>query len=212
MNQIPTVITASIETAINQVLSMDPDTLERLKEIQGKVIALQLKGLDITLFLIPGDHGLNIYSHFEGQPDTTLSGTPVGMLRMGLAKNAGDSFFSGDVSINGDVELGSQFQEILDGLDIDWEEHLSRIIGDATAHKIGNVLRDASQWGRQTLDTLVRDSAEYLQEESRDLPNRFEMEAFLDDIDELRSDVDRLEARINRLANNLSKTYQETPQ
>ncbi len=199
MKQIPIVVTAAIEVAVNQVLALDPDTVVRLREINGKVIAIELQGLDVALYLIPSNTGLNVFGHFEGEPDTTLRGTPVGMLRMGLAENASDSFFSGEVEISGDVELGSQFREILDSLDIDWEEHLSHITGDLVAHRVGNFLRDAVDWGRKTLDTLGRDGAEYLQEESRDLPNRFETEAFLAAVDTLRTDVDRLEARIERL-------------
>jgi len=199
MKQIPTLVSAALETAINRVLALDPDTVQRLRGLEGKVIAIELKGLDTTLYLIPGEAGLNVFGHFEGEPDTTLRGTPVGMLRLGLAENAGDSFFAGDVEISGDVELGGEFRDILDGLDIDWEEHLSRLTGDVVAHRIGGLVRGAVDWGRKTLDTLGRDGAEYLQEESRDLPSRFEMEEFLADVDTLRSDVDRLQARIDRL-------------
>ncbi|VAW94004.1 Protein YigP (COG3165) clustered with ubiquinone biosynthetic genes [hydrothermal vent metagenome] len=199
MKQIPIVMTAAIEVAVNQVLALDPDTVVRLRDINGKVIAIELQGLDVALYLIPSNTGLNVFGHFEGEPDTTLRGTPVGMLRMGLAENASDSFFAGEVEISGDVELGGQFREILDGLDIDWEEHLSQITGDVVAHRVGSFVRDAVDWGRKTLDTLGRDGAEYLQEESRDLPNRFETEEFLTAVDTLRTDVDRLEARVERL-------------
>ena len=216
MKQIPVIVTAAIEAAINQVLALDADTLERLRALNGKVIAIELQGFDVTLYLIPTDAGLSVFGHFEGEPDTTLRGTPVGMLRMGLAENAGDSFFAGDVEISGDVELGIRFREILDGLDIDWEEHLSRITGDVVAHKVGDLVRDAFDWGRKTLDTLGRDGAEYLQEESRDLPTRCEMEEFLAQVDTLRSDVDRLEARIERLEArrkaNAEKSTEEKPQ
>ena len=199
MKQLPTAITAALETAINGVLALDPDTVQSLRELDGKVIAIELRGLDTALYLIPTDRGLNVFGHFEGEPDTTLRGAPLAMARMSLAEQASDSFFAGEVEISGDVELGGRFREILDGLDIDWEEHLSHITGDVVAHKVGSAVRDILQWGRKTLDTLGRDGAEYLQEESRDLPNRYEVDGFLAEVDGLRSDVDRLEARIKRL-------------
>jgi ubiquinone biosynthesis protein UbiJ len=40
---------------------------------------------------------------------------------------------------------------------------------------------------------------EYLQEESRDAPSRYEVETFADKVNKLRDDVDRIEARLNRL-------------
>jgi len=190
---------AALETAVNGVLALDPETRERLAELRGRVIAFEIVGLGATLYLIPGVDRLNVYTHHEGMPDTTLRGSPLGLLSMGLAENAGDSFFAGDVSLDGDVELGSRFREILDGLDIDWEEHLSRLTGDVVAHKAGELLRGALAWGGKAIDTLSRDGAEYLQEERRDLPSRGEVEDFLDDVDTLRSDADRLAARVERL-------------
>ena len=40
---------------------------------------------------------------------------------------------------------------------------------------------------------------EYLQEESRDAPSRYEVDRFTANVNALRDDVDRLEARIDRL-------------
>lgn len=203
MNALPTAIAAVIETAINQVLSLDPETVERMRSLQGKVIAIELQGLNVSLYIIPKEQGLNVFGHFEGEADTVLRGTPVAMAKIGLAKEAGDVLFAGDVEITGDVELGQQFRDILDGLDIDWEEHLSHVTGDIVAHKLGNLVRDVVKWGKESADILSRDAAEYFQEESQDLPNPGEVEDFLKTVDSLRSDVDRLEIRVSRLKKRL---------
>jgi len=203
VNHLPTAITASIEMAVNRILQLDEDTLARLQDLQGKVIAIEMSGLDVSLYLIPGPDKLFVYGRFEGEPDTVLRGTPVALMRMGLAEHAGDVLFAGDVEISGDVELGQQFSEILDTLDIDWEEHLSHVTGDLVAHKLGNVVRDALSWGQQTVNTLRQDVAEYLQEENETLPNYDEMESYLSQVDILREDVDRMEARVRRLESHL---------
>lgn len=203
MNHLPTAVTAAIEVAMNQVLQLDEDTVARLARLQGKVIAIEFSGLDVALYLIPESEKLTVYGRFEGDADTVLRGTPMAMMRMGLVKHAGDVLFAGDVEISGDVELGQEFSEILDGLDIDWEEHLSHLTGDLVAHKVGNLVRDVFAWGQQTIDTLGQDAGEYLQEESDTLPNRDEVEAYLSQIDVLRTDVDRLEARVQRLQSRL---------
>jgi ubiquinone biosynthesis accessory factor UbiJ len=72
-------------------------------------------------------------------------------------------------------------------------------VGDIAARQVGNFLRGVSGWGLDTADRLSRTVAEYLQEESRDLPARAELEAFLDQVDDLAADVARLEARLRRL-------------
>lgn len=203
MKHLPTVITAAIEAALNRVLQLDEDSVARLSRLQGKVIAIEFSGLDVALYLIPEAGNLTVYGRFEGEADTVLRGSPLALMRMGLAKHAGDVVFAGDVIISGDVELGQEFRDILDGLDIDWEEHLSHFTGDLVAHKVGNLLRGAVAWGQQTADTLGQDTAEYLQEESDMLPNRDEVDAYLSEVDRLRTDVDRLEARVQRLQSHL---------
>ena len=40
---------------------------------------------------------------------------------------------------------------------------------------------------------------EYLQEESQDVPSRYEVDRFADKVNDLRDDVERLEARISHL-------------
>ena len=40
---------------------------------------------------------------------------------------------------------------------------------------------------------------EYLQEESRGAPSRYEVDRFVEEVHALRDDVERVEARINRL-------------
>jgi ubiquinone biosynthesis protein UbiJ len=81
----------------------------------------------------------------------------------------------------------------------DIEEELSSVIGDAAAHKLGNLARGVSDWGRTARSTMGANIREYLQEEGRDAPSRYEFDRFAANVNTLRDDVDRLEARINRL-------------
>jgi ubiquinone biosynthesis protein UbiJ len=112
--------------------------------------------------------------------------------------------FKGAVSIEGDIDLGQRFQDILRHMDIDWEERLSYLVGDVAAHKLGNVARSVFAWGRQTALSLQDNMGEYLKFESNSLPARFEIEQFQHDVDTLRDDVERLEARMQRLTASVS--------
>jgi ubiquinone biosynthesis accessory factor UbiJ len=103
------------------------------------------------------------------------------------------------VEISGDTHLGHQFGEFMAGLDIDWEEQLSRLTGDVIAHEIGNAARGLLDWGSRQTRTFEQNLQEYLQEELRMTPSRLEIEPFLADVDRLRDDVERLDARISRL-------------
>lgn len=191
---------AVLEQALNAALALDPKTGARLARLQGRVIAVELRGTGITLTLQPTAEGkLRLMGDYDGEIDTTLRGAPFALLRMSSGRT-GEGMFSGEVEIDGDVELGQQIQRVFEKLDIDWEEHLSRLTGDIIAHQIGNSMRGLFAWGQRSADHLGRDTADYLQEENDTLPLDWEVEEFIQGVDSLRGGVDRIEARVKRLS------------
>ncbi len=197
--ELPTTLLRTLETAINQWLKLDPACAERLGKLQGRCIGIELRGTGMMFYMLPGAHGLRIRTHTDQPADTVLHGTPLAMARLGMGGDIGKSLFSGDVTITGDVETGQAFREILDDMEIDWEEQLARFTGDITAHQIGRAAGHAGRLLRNGRATLEQDLGEYLQEELRVLPARVEVENFSTDVDTIRADVDRLELRIRRL-------------
>ncbi len=189
---------AGLEQALNAALALDPKTLERLGRLQGRVIAIELQGTGIRLLLQPEKDGLRLMGHYDSEVDTTLRGAPFALLRMSTGRT-GEGMFKGGVEIDGDVELGQQVQRVFEKLEIDWEEHLSRITGDIIAHQLGNTVRGLLAWGERSAEHLGQDTADYLQEETEILPLPWEVNEFIEQVDTLRSDVDRMEARVKRL-------------
>jgi len=190
---------SGLESAINRYLRLDPDTCVRMAALTGCCIGIELRGLDMTLFVFPGEHGIRIEGQFEGEPDTILRGTPLGMARLGLGSSTEKTLFSGDVAIDGNVETGQAFKSILDEIDIDWEDQLSKLTGDVIAHQLGNAARHARKILRHGRSTLLKDADEYLHEELRVLPARIETDNFSVEVSRITMDTDRLAARIKRL-------------
>ena len=203
--KLPAGAIAGLEAVINRYLRLDPDIGPRLAALSGHCIAIDFRGLDLTLFIFPDEHGIQLKDHIEGEADTVLRGTPLGMAQLGLGGNTEKTLFSGEVIIEGDVETGQAFKGILDGLDIDWEEQLSGLTGDVIAHQLGNSARLARRVFRHGLATLEEDLGEYLQEELRVLPSRIETENFSADVTRLSMDIDRLAARLKRLQTQTGK-------
>ena len=191
-------VLAGLEITLNRYLGLDPETMARLNSLTGKVIDVELRGLGMTLHMAPHSGGIQLLQDYDAAADAVISGAPISLARVGLGEERG-LVFAGDVEIRGDVSLGQRFEAILRDIDIDWEEQLSRFVGDVAAHQVGNLVRDTFDWGAKTLVTFGRDVTEYLQEESRHLPQRDEVEKFLANVDVLRNDVERLDARAKRL-------------
>ncbi|MCW8933178.1 MAG: SCP2 sterol-binding domain-containing protein [Gammaproteobacteria bacterium] len=194
-------LTASLESALNQYLSLDPLALSRFSSLEGKIIAIEIKGLNKTLCLFPSADGFMVLSDFDGEADATISGTPLALVKMGLAKDPKDVLFSGEIVITGDTAVANKFNRLSSQLDIDWEELLAQNIGDIAAHKIGNLFNGANKWFSRSINSVALDSAEYIQEEVKLSPSNAELRQFVNKVDGLREATDRLAAKIKIIKN-----------
>jgi len=199
------VFSAAIETSLNRYLQLDPEALPRFSALEGKIIALDIRGINQKLFLFPSSDGFMVLADFDEVADATISGTPIALAKLSLADDPRDQLFNGEVEITGDVRVANQFSRIFSQLNIDWEELLAQNIGDITAHKMGNLLRDMGQWVKRSTQSVNLDAGEYLQEEVHLSPANAELRDFINQVDEVREAADRLSARINRIKNKQEK-------
>ena len=199
----PVATLAVLEATINRLLALDPEGAARLAPLAGRIVIFEFKGFGNRLYFIPGAGGLQLFAAYDAAPDCLLRGTPLALAAMGLSHRKEDALFAGQVEIEGDTALAHRFGAALAGLEIDWEEQLARLTGDPLAHALGQRARGVGRWGERSLDTLGQDLKEYLQEEGRLLPSRYELETFLAAVDGLRDDGERLAARVARLRHRL---------
>jgi len=202
--QIPTPFLSAIETAINSWLKLDKETLPRFTSLEGKIIRLHITGLDINLFFFPSSAGIQVQGSYPdaengGEVDATIHGSPMALIRLGTSSNAGETLLKSDVEIEGDLRIAEKFSEILREVDIDWEELLSKLVGDIVAHQAGQVTRNVSDWFKESAEAMKLNTGEYLNEESKLTPADAEIRYYMDQVDDTRMDVDRLEARVNLL-------------
>lgn len=187
-----------LEAVLNRNIAASATARQLCRQLDGKVLALHVTGTPVHLYLRGAGERMELDTKHEGAATATLSGAPLSLLRLaGAAPDA--TLRSGSVHIEGNAEVAQVFSELLKHSRPDLEEELSRVIGDVAAHQAGNVARSALAFGRRAADTFAQNVAEFLQEESRDLPTRTEADEFLSGVDRLRDDVDRIEARINLL-------------
>lgn len=187
----------SLERALNAVIELDPDAGRGLAGLHGKVVRINLIGTGVQMNVAPGHDGrIQLLGSIEGEPDATLAGSPFDLMRATARETGPAQLFAGNVRIDGDTGVAQIFSDALGGLDVDWEEQLSRLTGDIAAHEIGRGARAARREGERLAESARDNLSEFLTEEARVLPHRFEVDAFLGDVDTVRDDVERLAARI----------------
>ena len=187
-----------LATVLNRNVAQSTRATSLAAQLDGRVLALALEGTPVTLYLKVGDGRIAIDTRHDGVADARLAGTPLSLLSL-AGRGAADRMRSVGIRIEGDAEVAQRFQNLLQQAQPDFEEELSRVVGDVAAHQVANVARGIFDWGRKAADSFSQDVAEYLQEEGRDVPTRVELEEFLESVDHLREAADRLEARLARL-------------
>jgi len=193
----------ALEIAINQYLSLDPNASTFLAPLAGKVIKVTITSVNESIYLCPSPDAIQLLDFSSEPVDTQLTGSVFAFGLMGLSSKPMRSIFSGEIQIEGDMQIGRKFQSLFSKLDINLEPHLARYTGDSVAQHISQFFRSGHEWSQETIESFRLNVSEYLQEETRDLPPEPEVAIFYSQVDELRTHFDRLQSRIERLENAL---------
>lgn len=202
MKTIPKLLLPFVEDMANRMLRLDRDTLDRLGDMDGKVICFQYLQQDQTthdIYMLPSAGGLRMRMECESDADVTISGNLPAFVRLLFGEASASNMAKADMQIRGDIYLGQNFKEIMDKLDLDLAGQLAKFIGDGPAHRLGLMAKDWRTWKANAARTFSQDFAEYIQEERQLSPRQDEVDGLLDGIDELRSGVDRLASRLTNL-------------
>ena len=188
-----------LEAALNQYLALDPETPQRLQKLAGKIVKMELLGIGMVFYLVFTDQKIEIKFAEPATPDTVIKGSPLSLLHMALTTENRKQFFADDVTMEGNLDLGQHVIDLFDQLDIDWEDYLSRWVGDVPAYQFARFSRGVKDFFSRTREIMTQNVNEYVHEEAELFPAREALHDFFQDIDTLRMDVDRLEARVEQL-------------
>jgi ubiquinone biosynthesis protein UbiJ len=189
----------------NRLLAYDEVALRGCLEMQGHCIAIDIVDLNFQLYCHPGDWGIRLSREPPARDvDATISGRLMALVNLASLDDKISTSIQERVSFNGNVSLAQKMQQVLADLDIDWEEALAERTGDVLAFQIHQRARNLGEWLRQSADSLLQTSSEYLREEARLSPTMVEFDVFQSRLTELKHDVARSEIRLQLL---LEKIY-----
>jgi ubiquinone biosynthesis protein UbiJ len=188
---------ASAEALLNRCIDASAQAAALARRLEGTTLQIDVDGVTRVRASAHGGR-LMLSTGEDSAADAVISGTVPALLRLvkgGASREPGTTA----AQIRGDAEIANRYRELFMLARPDPEEELSRWIGDFPARRVSQFAQRALAFARHARRTAGENIAEYLQEESRDLVNRTELEEFLHDVDELRETADRVDARLGRL-------------
>lgn len=198
-----------IAALANRQIRMNTPAQELAQELQGSVVGVRVRNSALAMYFHIEDGEISLTSDYDGVPDAVITGSLLTLAQL-AGRGGEEAIREGSLELAGDAALAQSFQRLLWHARPDLEEELSGVIGDVAAHGLGNLARGVSDWGRKAGSTLRQNLSEYLQEESRAVPSRYEVDKFRGDVEKVRDDVARLEARMKHLEQTI-RTSRDSP-
>ncbi|WP_353193278.1 SCP2 sterol-binding domain-containing protein [Pandoraea pnomenusa] len=189
-----TVAAKAFAATVNHLLAREPWARERLRHHIGASARLAMSAIDLRLRV--GDDGYLVAADADHACDVSIAVPPAALADFA---GGGQAAVMRHVKIEGDAEFANTVSYLAQHLRWEVAEDLSKVIGDAAAHRVTETGKAAVAGARRTGGTLARSLADFLVEENPMLVARARLDAMRADIGTLRDDLARLEKRIERL-------------
>lgn len=181
-----------LERSLNHLLRQTPGAAAALSRHAGASVRfdLALRQFDFRI----ADDGCFSQAPVDA-PDAAIRPTPALLARLPFAGR--DALRLADYS--GDPALLATLGRVFKQLDWDVEADLAPLLGDAAAHRLHALGRDALAGLARMSAALGRNAGEYVVEEAEWMARGIDVERFNRDVDALADDAARLEARLRHL-------------
>src|SRR5690606_1836026 len=141
MTRVPLPMAQLALSAMNHVLQQQPASRERMRAHAGRCIRIvarhPLGSLESDAQI--GADGL-LVAMSRGTPDVVLRLTPR-IDTMVRFLDSGRGALRSNLAIDGDAAVAATVGEVVESLEWDFEEDLSRVVGDPVAHRMGLAVR-----------------------------------------------------------------------
>ena len=192
----------TIIAGINRYLKYDPERAQDLQGIDAKIVSITLKELNTSTTFRINNNLLQAIDDAEIRPDVKIIASLKILPDYFLGVDQNQFIKNGDLEIVGDSHVASTFHNVLKCIEIDWEDLLSRYIGDVAASQIGMAVGKTQRFINRLGDNLRLDVRDYVQDELQIAATQAEVEDFIKQVNETAAKLDQLEKRVDQLAGN----------
>jgi ubiquinone biosynthesis accessory factor UbiJ len=195
-----TALLLPFEATLNGLLALDAASSTRLKQAEGATLGVHSTAPTLQLFIHVRQGKLKISPVFEGIPTASLHGSSTALLGLLLQQHPVHSLAPHGIELRGSTAFVQTLQDILKDLDIDWEFHMSRLLGDLPTAAFSSVLAGTKDYVGLTTRSMRQGVDDYLAHENPLLLGRPRFEAFQSALLQLSLRLDRLQARVDLAA------------
>lgn len=192
LSPLPGMLAGGIERLLQRAVKLHDG---RKNTPPGAALEIQLVSLGFALRFSRSGDELVAVDAIPGKPSPAddmaiITASPATLLLQASTLKPG-----GRLTIQGDAGIAQQWQHYFAGISPDWEKGITERLGPVMGVQVHKALSVFQAWIKRSGADVVEMTGEYLQEESRVLVTRLELEQFLDDVDELSIRLDRLLSR-----------------
>jgi ubiquinone biosynthesis protein UbiJ len=179
---------------LNHLLAQNSWASARLAPFNGRVVRFKVAPFSFTCTV--QSTGLLNEAAADATADATFTIPPSLLPRLALQ----DESAYAQIQSHGDVTLLEEIFFLARHLRWDAAEDLSRVTGDVAAERMVNFVADKNRQARSAAENVSQALAEYWTEERPLLATPARVQAFAQDVKNLRDAVTQLEQRLSQLA------------
>ncbi|WP_447877434.1 ubiquinone biosynthesis protein UbiJ [Serratia fonticola] len=192
-------LTGVLETSLNSLLFRDRSMKAARQRLAGKVLRIELQELSSPLVLLFSEQRLDVLGQSEDSADCKVQTRVPVLLKLRDRQQLSPLMRSGELIVEGDIQVVQQLVGLLDLAEWDPAEWLAPYVGDIAAQGVSQIVGKGLGLLKSGLQSQQRYVAETLTEEWRMAPGPLEVVWFNEEVDATVRSVDALIARLDKL-------------
>lgn len=186
------------EPMLNHALQYDIDASSKLSKLNNKSLSVELTDLSVHVTAKVFDNKVFVSSQPE-PADCIITTTIDGLKKLSDAAQITAMIRSGQLDLEGDLQVAQRFSTLFMDNNIDWQEWLSEYLGDAMTFKLSQAIKKQKAYMVRKKRDLDYTAQSALIDELRVTPDRLELNSFSADVDKLNAQTERLSSEIQEL-------------
>lgn len=192
-------LTAGLETALNQILYRDRGLKAARQRLNGKTLGIDLQELSQPLTLVFSENQVDVLGAWQDATDCMVKTRLPVLAKLRDRQQLTTLIRSGELEVAGDLQVVQQFSALIDMAELDPAEYLAPWIGDIAAQGVSQLARRGFSLLRTDVRRKQQYAAQVLTEEWRVAPGGLELAWFAEEVDAVTRSLDALSARLDQL-------------